>query len=504
MNRKNILCVLLFVLMACSPAYSAQTFREQLARLEGVVSIDEVVQSVDVFAEKYIAWFEQPLDWASPDVGKFIQRVEIGFQDFDSVNVFNVDGYELNTSRINFDDRHELARMYNANYINVEYRYFDKSIPEGLSEDKTALWEYLTDENASYDFHNIMEQLRGILSGTWLFTGMSKGGQATNIFSYYFPNDADAYVAYVAPFCDGTNDPRLIEALYTTIGNKRYGEAQAKIYRDMLLELQVEAVRNRDYVQPLVVSADTMPRTFGNASKDFEAAVIDYAVEVWQYNHEFSEIGQVLKMPREDNPYTQINERTEYLNALAKLIKGNSQPSDVSDFPYRYQAATENGDYALKTKYLREALAREGLSMYLTEADEFDYEERISFTEEQYRLFTFDPYMRNELLAWSHTTQSNVIMIYGNSDPWYFVRLPDVDDNPNVHIFTTNMSHKASIMRMPDSQKAQVTALLNEWLMADAVLPSAGRSSSGGSCNSGMFPGYGLLALVIVLKAKKK
>ena len=504
MNRKNILCVLLLVLMACSPAYSAQTFREQLANLEGVVSIDEVVQSVDVFAEKYIAWFEQPLDWASPDIGKFLQRVEIGFQDYDRVNVVNVDGYALSTSYINFDDRHELARMYNANYINVEYRYFDKSIPEGLSEDKTALWEYLTDENASYDFHNIIEQLRGILSGTWVFTGASKGGQAANVFSYYFPNDADAYVAYVAPFCDGTNDPRLMEAVYTTIGTERYGEAQAKIYRDMVLEFQVEAVRNRDYVQPLIVSADTKPRWFGNASKDFEAEIIDYAVGVWQYDQEFASIDQVLKMPRQDNPDTQINERTEYLNALAKLIKDSNPPSDVSIFPYYYQAATENGHYRLKTQYLREALASEGLSMYMTEADEIDREERMKFTEEQYRLFTFDPYMRNELLAWSHTTQSNVIMIYGNSDPWYFVRLPDVDDNPNVHIFTTTMSHVASIMRMPEGQRAQVTALLNEWLMADAVLPSGGGSSSGGSCNSGMLPGYSLLCVFIALKAKRK
>ena len=272
----------------------------------------------------------------------------------------------------------------------------------------------------------------------------------------------------------------------------------------MVLEFQVEAVRNRDYVQPLIVSADTKPRWFGNASKDFEAEIIDYAVGVWQYDQEFASIDQVLKMPRQDNPDTHINERTEYLNALAKLIKDSNPPSDVSIFPYYYQAATENGHYRLKTQYLREALASEGLSMYMTEADEIDREERTRFTEEQYRLFTFDPYMRNELLAWSHTTQSKVIMIYGNSDPWYFVRLPDVDDNPNVHIFTTTMSHVASIMRMPEGQRAQVTALLNEWLMADAVLPSGGGSSSGGSCNSGMLPGYSLLCVFIALKAKRK
>ena len=44
----------------------------------------------------------------------------------------------------------------------------------------------------------------------------------------------------------------MYEALYNTIGNERYGETKAKEYRDLMLDFQVEAIKNRDYLQPVV------------------------------------------------------------------------------------------------------------------------------------------------------------------------------------------------------------------------------------------------------------
>ncbi len=88
--RKYILVLVLFSL--CTVSEAAESFRDELMRLEGVVSVDVITQSPDKsgnvpFREKYIAWFEQPIDWNNPDGGKFLQRVEIGFQGRDNVNV---------------------------------------------------------------------------------------------------------------------------------------------------------------------------------------------------------------------------------------------------------------------------------------------------------------------------------------------------------------------------------------------------------------------------------
>ena len=331
MSRKILLAAVL-IYAAYVPACSGASLGAGLAGLEVVASIDEIVQSGEVFAEKYVVWFEQPIDWQSPDIGTFLQRVEIGFTGLDAVNVVNVDGYDLRESDFIRDDRHELAKMYDGNYINIEYRYFGMSAPQGLSRTSTALWEYLTDENAANDFHNIMEQLRSILSGTWIFTGTSKGGQMTNIFSYYYPDDADAYVSYAAPFCVGTDDERLIDAVYTSIGAERYGEAQAKIYRDMLLEFQVEAVRNREYLQPRLCrelppeKAELYP--FRTVSRDFEELILDHAVGIWQYGQDFAAHEAVLNMPREDDPDTEQNEREEYLQAMLQVISREMAPDD--------------------------------------------------------------------------------------------------------------------------------------------------------------------------------
>ena len=119
-NVKKFLFAIMFLCVTFQA--EASTFRDELLRLEGVVSVDVITQtpnkSGDVpFKEKYIAWFEQPIDWNNPDGGKFLQRVEIGYQGMDNVNVAYVGGYNLTDEYFPKDDRVELAKMYNANFI---------------------------------------------------------------------------------------------------------------------------------------------------------------------------------------------------------------------------------------------------------------------------------------------------------------------------------------------------------------------------------------------------
>ena len=120
---KKIKIILAFLLaMICVRSEAALSFREELSRLEGVVSVDVIEQKSPVFLEKYVAWFEQPLDWTSPDIGTFLQRVEIGFSGWDNVNVVYVGGYSISDSAFANDDRTEIAKTYNGNYVKIEYR----------------------------------------------------------------------------------------------------------------------------------------------------------------------------------------------------------------------------------------------------------------------------------------------------------------------------------------------------------------------------------------------
>lgn len=510
---KKILLLLLLLLSFCGT--SAASFRDDLLTLEGVVSVDEIVQSGDSkpFAEKYLVTFVQYIDWNNPDLGTFPQRVEIGFKGYDNVNVMYVNGYELREDSFEKDDDHEISAMYDGNYIAVEYRFFTKSKPEGLSSNSTALWQYLTDENASNDFHNIIEQLKEILSGRWVFTGASKGGQATNVFAYYYPDDVDAYVSYVAPFCDGIDDDRAFNAIYNSIGNERYGVEKAKEYRDLMLDFQVEAIKNRGYLQPRVILEDSYSNDkypLATASLDFEEKVVDLVFGLWMYDQQFASFDEVMKItPREDDPSTpDVRENQKFLDGLLKLIRAYDDYSDRELlFPYGVQAATENGNYGLYLQPLRDELAKIGLTTCFTAETERTYLALSQFTREQLNAFTFNPAMRNKMLEWTETNTSNVIMIYGDSDPWYFMRLPETD-NQNIHVFVSSKdAHDVKIKKMEEELRTEIKALLSEWLATDADVESDDRgvaSSSSSGCNSSVpIWSWGLMPIGLLFRRRR-
>ncbi len=537
---------LLLVLMLLSLSFQSEaaTFRDELLRLEGVVSVDVITQSPDKdgnvpFKEKYIAWFSQPIDWNNPGGDKFLQRVEIGYQGMDNVNVAYVGGYNLSDKHFGLDDSVELVKMYKANFISFEYRYYGLSMPEGLSDDVPALWEHLTNKNAANDFHNVMEQLRGILSGNWAFTGVSKGGQTTNIFAYYYPNDADVFVPYVAPLCYGTEDMRLPEAVFTSIGNERYGESKAKQYRDIAMKYIVEMIRERKYIQPryyelisddvpygsedMYISADDMP----SFDVRYEAELVDIPVSMWQYDKNFDSFDEVLNMPKSTS-----HDRELYLRAMLDLLRQNDGDSDVGnttdskdktasprvdkDYAYQVQVQKENGAYGIMLKYFREAVEKEGLKLTFKEEDEPGYYARTQVKPHLLATLSYDRTLSDNIRKWSHTTESKVIMIYGNSDPWYFVRMEDVTDNPNVSVFTADYGHGAEISMLNSEDKAAVTEILDTQLQygsggdddteSQDVTPSPERiirNSSSGNCSVSGMGALMLSALFVLIRRKK-
>ncbi len=168
-------------------------------------------------------------------------------------------------------------------------------------------------------------------------------------------------------------------------------------------------------------------------------------------------------------------------------------------FPYTVHAVTENGNYGLRLKPLRDELAKHGITLEFTEETEKNYLPLCDFNQAQLDAFKFNPDTRNKMLEWTETNTSNVIMIYGDSDPWYFMRLPETD-NENIHIFTSSKSsHGIEINSLEDDMKAEIKALLSSWLEYDPE--SVFSSSSSGGCNSGM--SLFALGLAFILRKKK-
>lgn len=485
----------------------AASLREKLLDIDGVISVDVIEQKANVFAEKYILTLSQPIDWSNPDSAMFPQRIEIGYQSDSSPNVFYVGGYSLNDSRLASDDRHEIVKMYNANMIKPEYRFNGKSIPEGLSYDSTNLWQYLTNENASHDFHRIISELKDILSGKWVFAGGSKGGVAAMVFASYYPDDADIYAATVAPFSDET-DGKFTRYLYEEIGNEKYGAELAAKYRAEILEFQVEAVKNREYLQNyywnVVESEDLYMRPYVTKGILFDMMILEFAVQTWQYDQKFADLEKVLAMPREDDLSTAINEKQEFLDAIIQRFKAtNVTPSTWAIgkyFPYYVQAAKEEGEHDYSFSYLRNALASDGsgAALSVTPEMEKDILFRMVFTDEQFSAFKFSPATRNRVYDFLSTTDSRILILYGKSDPWYALRVPEFEENPNVYYFADDrQSHAFKIENMPDNVYYSTILLLDNALDVSyfRMRYREGSGSSSG-CN---FTGAGLILMMMLM-----
>ena len=192
MKRYNFF-LLFFLFVSTSFAFinPPDSLNESLIQtFKNLPDVEEVTQleGDSQYPHVYEIMIRQPLDHLNPNRNFFLQRIYVAHLDFDKPVVFESDGYAVNKYRIN-----ELSQIFNANEILVEHRYFGKSKPDSLT------WKYLNSEQIAADLHHIVAVFKNIYKGKWIGTGRSKGGQTTLFFRYYYPDDMNATVAYVAP-----------------------------------------------------------------------------------------------------------------------------------------------------------------------------------------------------------------------------------------------------------------------------------------------------------------
>ena len=94
-----------------------------------------------------------------------------------------------------------------------------------------------------------------------------------------------------------------------------------------MLDFQVEAIKNRDYLQPLFTASEDkyVDYPIDNASRHFEADIVDIVFATWQYDQDFASFDEVMKItPRLDDVSTpDVRENQEFLDGLAQLIEDN-------------------------------------------------------------------------------------------------------------------------------------------------------------------------------------
>ena len=424
-NRRFYALILSIIIITFS---SCNTKKQSLySRLESISDISQIkeIKHDTLYKSAYELKILQPLDHNNPDGEKFTQKVYLSHIDYSKPVVFITEGYSANRNY-----KSELSSLLECNQIIVEHRYFGESKPDSL------IWKYLTIKQAAEDHHHIVEIFKKIYKGKWLNTGISKGGQTTMYHRYFFPNDVDVSVPYVAPLNFSAEDPRIYTFL-DTVGNKSA--------RDKILNFQKLLLKNEDKLIPMLkkLSKEKNYKFSMGFEKAFEYNVLEFPFAYWQWG-----IINESDIPENDKSLKKL------FNCLTKVSSFNYfSDKGVKELqPFFYQALTQIGYYGYDTKPLKG---------YLKHLDNPNF----NFTLPKNVNVKFDSVPMQKVKKFLDNYGNNFIYIYGGSDTWSATSYQPSGKTNAIKIYIHNGSHRtARIKYMSDKQKHTVYSALEKWL----------------------------------------
>lgn len=271
----------------------------------------------------YEITFKQPIDHKNESAGYFEQKLVLIHRGADRPIVLSTEGYENYTK----DNELELTKMYEANQISVEYRYFGESKPTNDTNNT-----YLNIWQAAADHHAIVQFFKQYYTGRWVNTGASKGGMSAVFHRRFYPNDVDASVPYVAPISFAAPDTR-----YTSFLNA-IGTDTCKAN---MRAFQIRGIQLRDQLAPML--RDYVNQLYPNTIADVQTAatyteyfVADFAWGFWQY------FG-VTDCPNFPNASSNVTAVFNFLNHYQGFDYIFDPATEASNDAYLFQAEREIG-----------------------------------------------------------------------------------------------------------------------------------------------------------------
>ncbi len=421
---KRILPAILLLHLFLPSVFSAATIEEFFEELP--LTNIKILEKESFYGSIYEIMFEQPIDHMHPELGTFSQRLYVSHYDKTQPVVLSTEGYGAN-----YYYTTELAIALKCNQIIAEHRYFGKSVPD------SADFEYLTTWQAASDHHRIIEKFKEFYQDKWITTGISKGGQTVMYHSYYYPDDVDARVPYVAPLNFSTEDPRI----YSFLDNVGTWNCRRRIKK-----FQKYVLRNEDVLIPEFEKfSDTKGYTYefvGGTEAAFEYVVLEYPFAFWQWGY-----AGCNDIP---TPETLPQKTIQHMNSVA----GFDYFADefVLEFrPFFYQALTEMGYYGYELDNFKKELKHVSESGF-----EFSLPEELSIT--------FNPEISVDLNNFISNKAENFIFIYGEWDTWSATAV-ELSGETNSRVFYNKKgSHRTRIRHMNFDQQEEIYTLLDSFL----------------------------------------
>ena len=413
------------LLLLISTFITAQTQLE-----EALFALPDVIFKKIDTPEGYEAAYElkirQEIDHNDPSKGYFYQRAYLSHKGYDNPTAIVTNGYGRPSNNIT-----EVATMLDANQINVEHRYFLESSPDTLD------YDYLNFEQVTADLHKINQLFRQLYDGKWVSTGISKGGTTTIFYRYFYPDDVDVSIAYVAPVNHSNADPRIYEFL-DNIGTEECRKDIYNYQRDML----ENASAMKDMLKWYVKGKD-LKFTYLNLDEAYEYAILEYPFSFWQYGHE---CGKIPK--KSDTAEKKLN---HFLDLVGVDFYSDK---DMESFAsHYYQSGTEMGYYGFETEEFQ------GLLKYL------DTSTQPSAVFMPHKMpINFKGELTNRVSKWAETAP-NMIYINGAVDTWSATAVPPSDSTNALFFFMEGKHHaSARIRNMSDKDKKLLNDTLDKWL----------------------------------------
>lgn len=378
-----------------------------------------------------VAWemsFEQPIDHANPEAGSFRQRVFVTDVDPSRPTVLVTEGYSRGR---NYPS--ELATAIGANQVIVEHRYYGESLPDSMD------YAYLNIEQAAADLHRIRTVLGAYFTGPWVASGISKGGQTTIFYRYFYPEDVAASVPYVAPVNLALEDERIYDFL-GSVGSRKCRARIESIQQRILNEYDASLVRLKWHAK-----GQGLKFTYLTLEEAFEYAVLEYPFSFWQWGADCNDI------PDAEAPLETILDHFLDVSGLA-FFSDDGMTDYASHY---YQCAVEYGYYGYETE------AFDGLLRALPMTPH----PSAIFTPDHMEVEYDGGQLARQVYDWVQANGDEFVYINGALDTWSATAMPPNKGRDALYYFLEDQSHgTARIRNMSDAQRAEMKAALERWL----------------------------------------
>ena len=385
------------------------------------------IDTPEGYEAAYQLKIKQPLDHNDPSKGHFYQRVFLSHKSYEAPTAIITNGYGQPSNRIT-----EVAKLAQANQLQVEHRFFLESSPETLE------YDYLNFEQATADLHHINSLFRNLYDGKWISSGISKGGTTTIFYRYLYPDDVDVSIPYVAPVNHSAEDKRIYE-FFDKVGTE---ECRKDIHNFQVKMLE-QADEMKSYLK-WFAKGQGLQFNYINMDEAYEYAVLEYPFSFWQWGSDCKTI-----------PDTTASTDTllqHFIDVVGlEFYADRSMESFASHY---FQSAEEMGYYGFEIDDFK------GLIKHLDTSTN----PSAIFTPEKMKV-EFDGTLTNKVYKWTQSTDKHFIYINGALDTWSATAVPAVKNSQSLWYFLKNKSHgDARIKNMSAKNKSQLTRRLSEWL----------------------------------------